>query len=356
MGCPASEECTGTPADGIQTSVQNVTNAGILFVASAGNAGSGCATVGNAPALYPESFTVGSYTDTGAISGFSSRGPVTYDGATRVGPDVTAPGSNIRSAFSGTVSSYAAISGTSMAGPHVAGVAALLWSARPELRGQISLTRAILQQTAVDTTSAQTCGGTPGSSIPNNTFGHGKVDALAAIATTLQGSITVNGTAAPTATLTISTPTVELSTSTGAYSTTLPTGTYSVSAQVAGFAPQTVSVSITSGSVTTQDFAFADPVVNDVTIVNFGFTPQNLTINVGNSVTWLNTGASAHTSTSDTNVWDSGTLSNGDDFSFTFPAAGVFPYACSIHSSMVGTITVVGDSVQTIVYLPLVVK
>ena len=215
-GCPPSEECAGTPADGIQTAVQNVTNAGILFVASAGNEGPSCATIIDQPALYPESFTVGSYDSSNNISNFSSRGPVTYNGSTRVGPDLTAPGSNVRSAFSGSVNAYAAISGTSMAGPHVAGVAALLWSARPELRGQISLTRQILQQTAVDTTSTQTCGGTPGSSIPNNTFGYSRVDALAAIATTLQGTIPVNGTAATTATLTISAPTLQLNTSTGA--------------------------------------------------------------------------------------------------------------------------------------------
>ncbi len=75
-----------------------------------------------------------------------------------------------------------------MAGPHVAGVVALLWSARPALVRDIALTKSFLQNTAnpaVTVSPAQTCGGTLGSTpglsqIPNNSFGYGRVDALAA--------------------------------------------------------------------------------------------------------------------------------------------------------------------------------
>ncbi len=79
----------------------------------------------------------------------------------------------------------------------------------------------------------------------------------------------------------------------------------------------------------------------DVSITDFQFQPADLTIHVGDTVTWTNNGPSDHTTTSDTLVWDSGTLIPGNTFSFTFTQTGVFPYHCSIHSIMHGTITVI---------------
>ena len=91
-----------------------------------------------------------------------------------------------------------------MAGPHVVGVVALLWSARPELVRDITTTKTILQNTAnpnVVLSPVQTCGGIPSSQIPNNTFGYGRVDALAAVNSVPQV------TATPTRTGTPATPT-----------------------------------------------------------------------------------------------------------------------------------------------------
>jgi hypothetical protein len=71
-----------------------------------------------------------------------------------------------------------------MAGPHVAGVVALLWSARPQLTRDIATTKTVLQNTAnpgVTVNPPQTCGGTPSTTIPNNSFGYGRVDVLAAV-------------------------------------------------------------------------------------------------------------------------------------------------------------------------------
>ena len=70
-----------------------------------------------------------------------------------------------------------------MAGPHVVGTVALLWSARPELERQIAQTKEILLQTASPGVSVfpQTCGGIPSTDIPDNSFGYGRVDALAAV-------------------------------------------------------------------------------------------------------------------------------------------------------------------------------
>ncbi len=94
-------------------------------------------------------------------------------------PDVSAPGVGIRSSLPG--GGYGSMSGTSMAGPHVAGHVALLLSAMPSWKGQVGLVEDRIAQSAVPRTSAQTCGGVPGSQIPNNTFGWGRIDALASV-------------------------------------------------------------------------------------------------------------------------------------------------------------------------------
>ena len=141
------------------TLVNNVRAAGIVTVHSAGNIGPGCSTVSDPSAIYDASYTVGSTTNTNAMSGFSSRGPVTIDGSNRLKPDISAPGSGIRSSTPGT--GYGSSSGTSMAGPHVAGLVGLLLSARPDMAGDVDAIEAIINSTAVPVNVTQTCGGTP---------------------------------------------------------------------------------------------------------------------------------------------------------------------------------------------------
>jgi subtilisin family serine protease len=72
-----------------------------------------------------------------------------------------------------------------MAAPHVAGVAALLISARPELAGQVATIEEIIQLSAVPLVSEEDCGGTAGL-VPNNVYGWGRIDALAAIERAMQ--------------------------------------------------------------------------------------------------------------------------------------------------------------------------
>jgi serine protease AprX len=172
--CPPSEGCSWSTLRAI---VENVRAAGILVVASAGNGGSACSTISDPPAIYGASFTVGA-TDSGDnIAGFSSRGPVVIDYSQRLKPDVSAPGVAVRSCVPGT--SYSSKSGTSMAGPHVVGTAALLWSAQPCLIGDMAVTEWIIEQSARPVTSTA-CGG-DASGRPNNVYGWGIVDALAAV-------------------------------------------------------------------------------------------------------------------------------------------------------------------------------
>jgi subtilisin family serine protease len=177
--CPPSEGCV-TPGI-LQTVVENTRAAGIVVVVSAGNSGSSCGTVSTPAAIYDASFSVGSTTSADAMSSFSSRGPVTVDGSNRMKPDISAPGSGVRSCVPGT--GYSSFSGTSMAGPHVAGLVALLISAKPELAGEVDTIEQIIRDSAFQPANPapQTCGGTPSNVFPNNIFGAGRIDALAAV-------------------------------------------------------------------------------------------------------------------------------------------------------------------------------
>jgi serine protease AprX len=143
--CPPSEGCA---PDTLRLAVEAQRAAGIMTIVSAGNDGPGCSTVNEPPAHYAAVYAVGAVdARTGNLAGFSSRGPVLVDGSKRPKPDITAPGVLVRSAIRN--GGYALFNGTSMAGPHVVGAIALLWSAVPELKNQIALTESLLNETAV---------------------------------------------------------------------------------------------------------------------------------------------------------------------------------------------------------------
>jgi serine protease AprX len=178
-GCPASEGCTDPEV--LRGAVEAARAAGIVVVVSAGNAGPLCGTVNDAPAIYEASFSVGATDDADVAADFSSRGPVTLDGSGRLKPDVSAPGVAIRSSYNATNKAYAMMSGTSMAGPHVAGLVALILSARPDLAGQVDRIEDIIRRTCVPLTTSDGCGGDTPESVPNHTYGWGRIDALAAV-------------------------------------------------------------------------------------------------------------------------------------------------------------------------------
>jgi subtilisin family serine protease len=191
--CPPSEGCS---FDTLQAAVESQAAAGIMMVSAAQNSGPNCSTVQNPPGLYEATYTAGALnTGTDTIASFSSRGPVIADGSNRIKPDISAPGTGTRSATNASDSSYANFSGTSMATPHISGAVALLWSAIPSLRHQLTATRDALNNSAVHIDSTQ-CG-TAGP--PNNVYGWGRVDIFAAVG---GGTPTPTPTATPTATAT----------------------------------------------------------------------------------------------------------------------------------------------------------
>jgi serine protease AprX len=173
--CPSSEGCDWYT---LQEAVENVRAAGIAVVASAGNSGPSCGTVGDPIAIYDAALTVGATDATDRVAGFSSRGPVTVDGSVRLKPDVAAPGVSVRSSQRG--GGYTYMGGTSMAGPHVAGMVALLWSAAPALVGDVDATEWLITRTARPMTTTDVCGDLGVDDVPNNVYGWGIVDALAA--------------------------------------------------------------------------------------------------------------------------------------------------------------------------------
>jgi subtilisin family serine protease len=175
-GCPPYEGCDA----GALLQVTNLVRAaGIFVVASAGNDGwQGCSSITDPIAIYDSAFTTGAHDEQGSIAYFSSRGPVTVDGSGRLKPDITAPGVDTYSTYPGNT--YTSLSGTSMAAPHVAGAVALLWSAAPALAGDIEATEDILIKSAVPVTS-DSCGSDLSPMSPNNVYGYGRLDILAAV-------------------------------------------------------------------------------------------------------------------------------------------------------------------------------
>jgi plastocyanin len=77
-----------------------------------------------------------------------------------------------------------------------------------------------------------------------------------------------------------------------------------------------------------------------VVIANIAFGPASITVPVGTTITWQNNDGIAHTSTSDTGVWDTGAIAPGTSKATTFNTAGTFPYHCTVHSMMTGTVIV----------------
>jgi len=229
---------------------------GIFGTWSNGNEGSACQTSGS-PGSRIANYSVGAYDVSNNIASFSSRG-AGQDG--EIKPNISAPGVAVRSSLPGNA--YGSVSGTSMAAPHLAGAIALLWSAAPSLVGQITATRQLLNDTAVDRLDAQ-CGGTTDD---NNVWGEGRLDALALLAAapigqsgTVTGTVTDSATGSPLAGAKVTlSGAADREVTTGAdgkFSTTVPTGDYTIIVSLFGYTSRTVTATVTTNATTTVNVA-----------------------------------------------------------------------------------------------------
>lgn len=242
--------------DGI---VEAWTAAGMFPVFANGNDGPSCGTVGN-PGDGEVAWGVGAHDSAGIVAPFSSRGPGPDD---RIKPNVSAPGVAVRSSIrSDGSANYGIFSGTSMAAPHQSGAIALLWSASPSLVRDIDTTKAILAGTAepVDDTS---CGGTPEH---NNVYGHGHLDAHAAVREAFDPTLV--GTAAGTVTDEAGAPLVDIEVAMTGQGVTrrvitgedghyrlgaLPPGAYQITVSGFGYLPATGELEVAAGEVSNHD-------------------------------------------------------------------------------------------------------
>lgn len=156
--------------------------AGILPIFASGNTGPRCGGL-SYPAAYPEAFAVGALReDTLDVAPFSGRGPLRATPAL-IKPDVMAGGENVFSSV--TDGGYTFMSGTSMAAPAVSGVAALLLSARPDLKRRPAQAAQRLRDSALPILSSD-CSTTTATS-PNVVYGWGLADAAQAVGTSPAG-------------------------------------------------------------------------------------------------------------------------------------------------------------------------
>jgi len=186
LGAPGTGDAT------LRVAEENLLTAGVYHSVAAGNSGSGAGTIlssGDCPPpwFHPDQtyhggmsavVTVGA-TDSGDnIASFSSRGPVTWwgsvapwndysDSSPLIDPDISGPGVDIVSTK--WTGGYTTMSGTSMATPLVAGVVALILDANPGLT--VAQIDSIIEVTSLDL----------GAAGKENTFGAGRIDALAAV-------------------------------------------------------------------------------------------------------------------------------------------------------------------------------
>jgi plastocyanin len=105
------------------------------------------------------------------------------------------------------------------------------------------------------------------------------------------------------------------------------------------FAAMFITVSVFT-ACTKSNNTTTGPGTNEVFIQSYAFTPSTITVSVNTTITWTNKDGVAHTVTSTSGLFDSGSLSNGVTYSHTFATAGTFSYKCTFHAYMTGTVIV----------------
>jgi len=224
-------------------------SAGIFSAWASGNAGPSASTVG-APASYDIAFAVGAIDIDERIASYSSRGPSPWGGVIK--PEVVAPGSNIRSSVAGGAYE-SGWNGTSMATPHVAGLAALMYEASDHTLGFTETIDTIIA-TARDL----------GASGPDNDYGYGRIDAYQAVSTIFKGGSFAGQVTDGASGLPISGAVLRLvseenggetqavTDAVGAYSVSVAAGLYDVSVAAFGYEDLTIEGLVIEAGYTTQ--------------------------------------------------------------------------------------------------------
>jgi subtilisin family serine protease len=260
--------------------IDNCEAAGVVTTWSAGNEGSSSETIGS-PADRATSafnaFSVGAVDATNDptfpynIASFSSRGPTGCDVAPdlKIKPEICAPGVDVYSSVpgGGYNGSY---SGTSMSGPHVAGVVALMRGANPDL--DVDTIKLIIMETARD----------QGAVGDDNIYGHGFIDAYEAVLASMSGYGAIEGRVYNSSWGNLPLPGVSvtlLGTShdwqtdmTGFYAGAAAADLYTAEASLEGFVSQQTSVNLVADNLVIQDFYLVDnggPVISNVTYPTF---------------------------------------------------------------------------------------
>jgi hypothetical protein len=264
--------------------MDNCEAAGVVLVFSGGNEGPGSGTMGSPadrPTTIYNAFSVGAVDATHyefpyPIASWSSRGPSTCTGAppeNLIKPEVVAPGVNVYSSVPGGGYEQDIWSGTSMSGPHVAGIVALMRQANPDL--SVDQIKQILLQTSRD----------EGPAGDDNAYGRGFVDAYAAVMQAIEGFAGIQGvvTNGSWHDLPISGASVTLietgvrawTDANGAYQGVAPIGTYHIEASHPSFRPDTAEVTFESGQTVIQDFHLIDETGPSITSVSNPVTQPN---------------------------------------------------------------------------------
>jgi len=296
--------------------------AGVVVTWSAGNEGSSAGTLRSpadrATTLY-NCFSVGAtqHSSPYTIANFSSRGPAGVNCGpveNRVKPEISAPGVSIYSSYPGGAYTY--MDGTSMAGPHVAGVVALMRSANPNL--DVITIKQVLMETANDL----------GQAGDDNTYGHGFLDAFEAVSAVMgglgwvEGTVMDRSTSFPIANAHITVAGGFQSATTAAdghYRLTLPEGQSTLNAEAFGYADLQITVNVTEDVTTFQDLRLSPLATATVSGVVYasGQAPPGGTPSAGATVMVAGTPLPAAT-----------TNANGQ-FSFTLPVGSDYVFQAS---------------------------
>jgi plastocyanin len=95
-----------------------------------------------------------------------------------------------------------------------------------------------------------------------------------------------------------------------------------------------------AGSGTVTKGGSEGPGTNEVWIQGMAYNPSTITVTAGTTITWTNKDGVAHTVTSSTGLFDSGSIGTNGTYSRTFTTTGTFEYYCIIHPSMVASVVV----------------